>query len=257
MHKTFLEFNDRAIAAGIQKGAPALAGHLRSTADRLNELAKNSAEESEGEEDENESVRSVQPVATESRSRRQGGRLGLEPVSILGYQATYGEEEEEEEEDAGEIAAPPAQFALANRLPLSDLAGTESMQQLRNEVPKSKTQRLDNNIRPVLSQQNWVGVLDKDMEPPLRSKQLYLDGHSSVPFSPIDPPLASDVTPLPAENSPYRSPSLNSSGGPPTPESIGVHWPDEAYSIRSDNFWNKTTNVSKASDTDMKEAFDD
>lgn len=257
MHKTFLEFNDRAIAAGIQKGAPALAGHLRSTAERLNELAKNSAEESEGEEDENESVRSVQPVAAESRSRRQGGRLGPEPVSILGYQATYGEEEEEEEEDAGEIAAPPAQFALANHLPLSDLVGTESMQQLRNEVPKSKTQRLNNNIRPVPTQQNWVDVLDKDMEQPLRSKQLYLDGHSPVPFGPIDPPLASGMTPLPAKNSPYRSPSPNSSGGPPTPESIDGHWPDEAYSIRSDDFWDKTTNVSKASDSDMNEAFDD
>ena len=107
MHKTFLEFNDRAIAAGIEKGAPALAGQLRSTAERLSELAKNSTEDSEGEEDENDTVRSVQPVAAEPRSRRQGGGLGSERVSMLGYQATFGEEEEDEE-DAGEIVAPPA-----------------------------------------------------------------------------------------------------------------------------------------------------
>ncbi len=253
MHKTFLDFNDRAIASGIQKGAPALAGHLKSTAERLSELAKNSAEESDVEEDENDLGRSVQPVAAGPRSRRQGKELGPEPASMLGYQTTFGEEEDEEEEDAGEIAAPPAQFELDNNLPLSDWTGTE-MQQLRNEGPKSNARGL-NNIRPV--QQNWVDVLDNNIEQFLRNRGLYLDGQYSVAFDPIDPSLGSEETPLPAVNSPYRSPSLNSSGGPHTPESTDVYWLNKPYSGGNHIFWNETTNVSEASDMDMTNSFDD
>ena len=255
MHKSFLEFNDRAIAAGIQKGAPALAGHLRSTAERLSELAKNSTEESEVEEDEHDSMRSVQPMAAKPSSRRQGGSLGQEPVSMLGYQATYGEEDEEEE-DAGEIAAPPAHFELDNHLPLSEWTGTENMQQLRNEDPQLHPQSL-NNIRPVPNQQKWIDVLDDHIEQFLRSKGLYLDGQYSVPFDPTDALLGSQVTPLSAVNSPYCSPSLNSSEGPHTPESTDGHWAHEAYSSRNDGFWVESTNVSIASDMDMKGSFDD
>ena len=255
MHKTFLDFNDRAIAAGIQKGAPALAGHLRSTAERLGELAKNSNEESEAEEDEHDSMRSVQPMAAKPRSQRQGGAVGQEPVSMLGYQATFGEEEDEEEEDAGEIAAPPAHFELDHHLPLSEWTGTENMQQLRNEDPKSNPQSLD-DIRPLLNQQKWVDVLDDNIEQFLRSKGLYLDGQYSVPFDPTDAPLGPQVAPLSAVSSPYCSPSLHSSEGPHTPESTDGHWPNEAYSTRNDKFWNESTNVSKASDRDMEEAFD-
>ncbi len=257
MHKTFLEFNNRAIASGIQKGAPALAGHLKSTAERLSELAKNSTEDSDVEEDENDHGRTVQPVATESRSRKQGRGLGPEPVSMMGYQATFGEEEEdEEEEDAGEIAAPSE---LDNILPLSDWTGTESMQQLRNEGPKSNTQGF-NNITPVDPQQNWVDVLDSNIEQFLRSKGLYLDGQYSEPFGPINPTLGSEEASLPAVNSPYYSPSLVSSGEPQTPESTDVHWPNEAYSSRNHILLKKTTKVSKAldmDDMDMSDSFDD
>lgn len=256
MHKTFLDFNDRAIAAGIQKGAPALAGHLRSTAERLSELAKNSNEESEVEEDEHDSMRSVQPMAAKARSQRQGGALGQEPVSMLGYQATLGEEEDEEEEDAGEIAAPLAYSELDYHLPLSEWTGTENMQQLRNEDPKSNPQSLD-NTRPLLNQQKWVDVLDDNIEQFLRSKGLYLDGQYSVPFDPTDAPLGLQVTPLSAVSSPYCSASLYSSEGPYTPESTDGHWPNEAYSSRHDNSWNESANVSKASDRNMKESFDD
>ena len=255
MHKTFLEFNDRAIAAGIQKGAPALAGQLRSTAERLNELAKNSTEESEGEEDENDTVRSVQPLAPEPRSRRQGGGSGPEPVSMLGYQATFGEEEDEEE-DAGEIAAPPAQCELDNRLPLSKWTGTEDIQQLRNKGPKSNIRRL-HNVKPTPYQPKWVDVLDSNIEQFLRSKGLYLDGQCSVPFDAVTPPLGSEVTSNPAVSSPCCSPSLYSSGGPQTPQSIDGHWPDEAYSSGNDKFWSETRSICKASDRDMEESFND
>ena len=130
------------------------------------------------------------------------------------------------------------------------------MQQLRNEGPKSTTQGL-NDVRPVLTQRHWVNVLDNDMERFLRSKGLYIDGQCSVPFGPVDPPLASAVTSLPAGSSPYCSPSLNRRGGPDTPDSIDGHWPNETYSGRNDNFWNETTSVSKASAMDMTESFDD
>ncbi|CAD6593266.1 MAG: hypothetical protein ASARMPREDX12_006966 [Alectoria sarmentosa] len=256
MHKTFLEFNDRAIASGIQKGAPALAGHLKSIAERLGELAKNSTEESDGEEDENDPGRSIQPVAAEPSSRRQGRELGLEPTSMLGYQTTFGEEEDEEEEDAGEITIPPAQL---DNLPLSDRLGTEYMQQLRSENPKPNTRGI-NHVRPV--QQNWVDVMDNNIEQFLRSKGLYVDGQYSVAetfgyVGPTDPSLGSEETPLPAVKSPYRSPSINSSGGPHTPQSTDAHGPNEPYLRGHHLFWNDTTNVSKASHMDMNVSFDD
>ena len=253
MHKTFLEFSDRAIASGIQKGAPALAGHLQSTAERLSELAKNSTEESDVEEDEIDSTRSVQPMAAENRNRRQGRVSGLEPASMLGYQTTFGEEDEEEEEDAGEIAAPPVQSDLDNHLPLSDWTGTENMQQLRSEDTKSTTWG-QNSIRPV--RQGWVSNLDNNIEQFLRSKGLYLDGQYSAAFGPVDPSLGSEEISLPAVSSPYRSPSLNSSRGPHTPESIDAHWRTEPYSNGNHIFWNETTNVPKASGVDINDSFD-
>ena len=255
MHKTFLEFNDRAIASGIQKGAPALAGYLKVTAERLNELAKNSTEESDAEEDENDAGRSIRPVAPEPRSRPQGRVLGPGAGSALGYQAGFGEEEDEEDEDAGEIAAPSVPFQLDNLLPLSDWTGTENIQQLRNKGPQSNTQGR-NNIRPVPARHNLVDVLDNKVEQFLRSKGLYRDGQYSVPFSPIDPSLGSDEKSLASMSSPYYSPSLNSSGGPHTPRSTDVHWPNETYSRRNHIFSNESTNVPKTSDTDMGDYFD-
>lgn len=253
MHKTFLEFNDRAIALGIQKGAPALAGHLKTTAEKLSELAKNSTEDSDIEEDENDPRRSLQPMVAEHRSQRQGRELGPEPASMLGYQTTFGEEEDEEEEDAGEIAAPPAQSDLDNHLPLSNWAGTENMQQLRSERSKSTTWG-QNNIRPM--RQDWVNALDNNIEQFLRSKGLYLDGQYSTAFGPIDPSLGSEEKSLPAVSSPYHSPSLSGSGGPHTPESIDAPWRDDSYSNRNRMFWNESTNVSKASDVDINDFFD-
>lgn len=255
MHKTFREFNDRAITSGIQKGAPALAGHLHSTAERLNELAKHGTEESDVEEDENDPERSVQAMAAGTRSRRRGMEAGPEAASMLGYRTTFGEEEDEEEDDAGEIAAPPAQFELDNSLSLSDWTGTEDMQQLRNECPKSNSWGL-NSVRPV--QQKWVDVLDNNIEQFLRSKGLYVDGQYSEAFSHIDPSLSSEETPLPAMNSSYHSPSLNSSGGPHTPESTDAHWPNGPYSSGNHTFWNEISG-SKASgmDIDIDSSFDD
>ena len=245
MQKTFLEFNDRAVASGIQKGAPALAGHLKSTAERLSELAKSSAEESDVEEDENDPGRSVQPKAAQSRS----GRQGPEPVSMLGYQATFGEEEDEEEEDAGEIAAPPARVLLDNHLPLSGWTGTETMQQLRSKDPNPSTRGLNNNIKPV--QQGWVDVLDISIEQFLRSKGLFLDGQFSVASGPHDPSLGSEERAL------LSSPSLNSSGGPQTPDSTDASWPNEPYPCAHQSFWNENTNALRVSDMDTNDFFED
>ena len=253
MQKTFLEFNDRAIALGIQQGAPALAGYLQTTAEKLSELAKNSTEDSDIEEEENDPTSSVQPMAAEHRSQPQGRELGPEPASMLGYQTTFGEEEDEEEEDAGEIAAPPAQSDLDNHLPLSDWAGTENMQQLRSEGSKSTTWG-QNNTRPM--RRDWVNVLDNNIEQFLRSKGLYLDGQYSTAFGPIDPSIGLKGNSLPAVSSPYYSPSLNSSGGPHTPESINAPWRNNSNSNGNHMFWNESTNVSKASGVDTDDSFD-
>ena len=245
MQKTFLEFNDIAIASGIQKGAPALAGHLKSTAERLSELAKSSAEESDVEEDENDPGRSVQPIAAQSR----GGRQGPGAVSMLGYQATYGEEEDEEEEDAGEIAAPPARVLLDNHLPLSEWTGTETMQQLRSKDPNPSTRGLNNNIKPV--QQGWVDVLDHSIEQFLRRKGLFRDGQFSVASGSLDTSLGSEERAL------LSSPSLNSSGGPRTPDSTDASWPVEPYPGAHQSLWNEKTKALRTSGMDTNGFFAD
>ena len=241
MQKTFLEFNDIAVASGIQKGAPALAGHLKSTVERLSELAKSSTEESDVEEDENDPRRSVQPIAAQSR----GGRQGPEPVSMLGYQATFGEEEDEEEEDAGEIAAPSARVLRDNHLPLSEWTETETMQQLRSKDPSPSTRGLNKNTTPVL--QSWVDVLDNSIERFLRRKGLILDG----PFSgPNERSLGSE------ERAILSSPSLNSSAGPHTPDSTDASWPIEPYPCAHQSFWNEETNALRVSGMDPTDFFE-
>ena len=244
MQKTFLEFNDIAIASGIQKGAPALAGHLKSTVERLSELAKSSTEESDVEEDENDPGRSVQPIAAQSR----GGRQGPEPVSMLGYQATFGEEEEdEEEEDAGEIAAPSARVLLDNHLPLSEWTETETMQQLRSKDPNPSTRAPIKTTKPVV--QGWVDVLDSSIVRFLRRKGIFLDGQFSIASGPHDPSLGCE------EKAILNSPSLNSSGGPHTPDSTDASWPIEPYPYAHQSFWNET-NALKVSGMDTNDFFE-
>lgn len=244
MQKTFLEFNDIALASGIQKGAPALAGHLKSTVERLSELAKISTEESDVEEDENDPGRSVQPTAAQSR----GGRQGPEPVSMLGYQATFGEEEDEEEEDAGEIAAPSARVLLDNHLPLSEWTETETVQQLRSKDPNSSTRGLNKNTKPV--PQGWVDVLDNSIEPFLRRKGLFPDGQFLIASGPNDPTLGSEG------RANLSSPSLNSSGGPHTPDSTDASWPIEPYPCAPQSFWNVETNALSVSGMDTNDFFE-
>ena len=244
MQKTFLEFNDIALASGIQKGAPALAGHLKSTVERLSELAKSSTEESDVEEDENDPGRSAQPIAAQSR----GGRQGPEPVSMLGYQATFGEEEDEEDEDAGEIAAPSARVLLDNHLPLSEWTETETMQQLRSKDPNSTTKGLNKNTKPV--PHGWVDVLDNSIERFMRRKGLFLDGQFSIASGPHDPSLGSE------ERANLSSPSLNSSGGPHTPDSTDASWPIDPYPCAHQSFWNEETTALRVSGMDTNDFFE-
>lgn len=141
MNKAFLDFNEKAIAAGIQKGAPPLAKQLELTAERMSEFAKNSKHESDNEEEENEPSLSAQTVEIGQErapnSRRRAAGSGTTPVSILGYQTTI---EEEHDDYDGEIAhqdpAPPAQL---DQFLLSDWTATEAIQLSRNDFPQPTT----------------------------------------------------------------------------------------------------------------------
>lgn len=138
MHKTFLAFNDKAIASGIQTGNPVLAKHLNAAAERLADLAKNSVHQSDAEDEEPEANLSAQVAEGHERrqrdDRRTGERSGSDHVPMLGYQTTF----DEEDDDDGEIARQiPASQAQLDSLPLSDWTATESLQQFPLEIPTS------------------------------------------------------------------------------------------------------------------------
>ena len=138
MNKAFLDFNEKAVAAGIQKGAPPLAKQLELTAERISELAKNSKHESDNEEEENEPNLSTQTVEIGQErapnSRRTAAGSGTTPASMLGYQTTF--EEEPEDYDGETAHQDPASPAELDQFPLSDWTATEAMQQYRNDFPQ-------------------------------------------------------------------------------------------------------------------------
>ena len=135
MNKAFLDFNEKAIAAGIEKGAPPLAKHLEMTAERICELAKNSKQGSDNEEEENDPNLSGQAVdlgeGRSANSRRTAAGSGPSPASMLGYQTTF---EEEPGDYDGEITHQnPAPSAQLDQFLSSDWTGTEVMQQYQND----------------------------------------------------------------------------------------------------------------------------
>ena len=150
MNKTFIDFKDKAVGAGIEAGQPALAEELRLTADRLTELARSSIHDTDLEEDEAGPTQSietsgsrkveqadvVQQAARSRRPRREGVVDPREPASMWGYSTTF-----EQEEDDGEIAQlNPIQGAqLDSETCLSGWNATESMQQNRTKVHETSS----------------------------------------------------------------------------------------------------------------------
>ncbi|KAL2039285.1 hypothetical protein N7G274_007953 [Stereocaulon virgatum] len=140
MNKAFLEFSEKAFAAGIQKGAPALAKQLALTADLISGLAKNSKHESDNEE-ENEPNLSAQTIKAghekASSSRRTKAGSGTTPASMLGYQTTF--EEEPDDYDGKIIHQYSALIAHLDPFPLSDWTTTEAVQQYQNDLLQPTT----------------------------------------------------------------------------------------------------------------------
>lgn len=137
MHKAFQDFQEKAIAGGIQKGAPSLAKHLDTTAERISELVKISKHEPNSEEEELHPNLSTppgeNPENSASNSRRTVAAMSSNPAPVLGYQAAY---EEEPDDYDGEIAhQDPAPSAQLDQIPLSEWTATETMQQNQSNLP--------------------------------------------------------------------------------------------------------------------------
>ena len=137
MHKTFRDFREKAIAGGIQKGAPSLAKHLDTAAERISELVKISKYEPNNEEEEHNPNPSTPPVEnienSASNSRPTVAAVSPNPTPVLGYQTAY---EEEPDDYYGETAHQnPAPSAQLDQIPLSDWTATETMQQNQGSLP--------------------------------------------------------------------------------------------------------------------------
>lgn len=138
MNSTFMNFNARANASGIQNGNTALAKHLKSTADRLADLASSSTHDSDAEEEDVDRVLSTQTLDVDEgrqpQSRRTATASGSsDRVPMLGYQTTF---DEGADDDDGEIA----RRALASEnpldgVPLLDWTATEELQQYQVQMP--------------------------------------------------------------------------------------------------------------------------
>lgn len=136
MQKTFLVFNDRAIASGIQGGNPPLAKQLGTTAEHLADLAKNSAHESDAEDDEHDATLSAEMADGAEQSQLTTKKTvdctHSDNVPTLGYESTI---DVEADDDDGEISRKAMAFqAPLESLPLSDWTATEVMQRSQVDV---------------------------------------------------------------------------------------------------------------------------
>ena len=160
MHKTFLAFSETAIACGIQRAEPTVARNLKTTADRMAELASNAAHVDAEEEDLDQSLPTP---TTEAKGRRPKERQSnTSPISnqppVLGYHTTF-EDDGEAADDDGETARlssvmPPPQL---QNFPVQGWTSTEAMQQYQIDGPAPE----NNSIWPSENvQQYQVPTLD-------------------------------------------------------------------------------------------------
>ena len=137
MHKVFMDFREKAIAGGIQKGAPSLAKDLDTAAERISELLKTSKQKPNNEDEELNPDRPTPPVdITEnstSNSRRTAAVMGSNRASVLGYQTTF---EEEPDDYDGETAHQDlGRSAQLDQIPLWDWTAAEAMQRYQSNPP--------------------------------------------------------------------------------------------------------------------------
>ena len=137
MHKTFQDFREKAIAGGIQKGAPSLAKYLDTTAERMLELVKSSKHDSNNEDEEPNTNVSTPPVEAAENSASNSNRtvavMSSNSAPVLGYQTAY--EEEPDDYDGETAHQDPAPSTQLDQIPLSDWTATEAMQQNQRNLP--------------------------------------------------------------------------------------------------------------------------
>lgn len=261
MHKTFLDFTTKAISSGIEIGAPALARQLKSTAVKLAELAKSSADDSDGKENKKDPSSSTQAPVGERQNRRPLRASETEPVSMLGYEVTHSEEEEDEEDDNGEIAPtnpiPAAQ--LDSNLPPLDWTTTETVQQLQDKAPAASLHGLDaiSLVKAHLSELP-ENIPENRFEQYLRRQGLYLDHQYFVVEVPeLDEQTASLSEMQKFSENSQRSSSRGSKGARRTPQDAELDWPFESLLYSGVNFWSGNTKIPSTPDVDMEFEFND
>lgn len=217
----FLAFEDRAKTSRIQSKDPELMRHLESAAERLAGLVKNSAQESDAEE-ESDRILSAEVAddheMTQTTDIQSAQRSGSEHVPMLGYQTIF---DEETGNDDGETARQAsAQLAAQQSLPLLDLNTTEAMQQPQSKFPAAggvHSNDFGQLQDPVATSSNDItllganGMLQDGLrvtndgtvqnQRPFSEFQPEVDGQRKAP-NPIAKPLSDMLTlPLPATHS--------------------------------------------------------
>ena len=165
VHKVFLDFREKAVAGGIQKGAPGLAKHLDTAAERISELVKTSKHEPHNEDEELNPSPSTPPVEiaenSTSNSRRKAAVMGSNRAPMLGYQTTFEEEPDDYDgETAHQDLAPSTQL---DQIPLSDWTAAEAMQQYQSNPP-DEAEAMGDIIKPMQQYQVEIPARTIDLQ---------------------------------------------------------------------------------------------
>lgn len=217
----FLAYENRTRASSIHSKDPELMRHLESAAERLAGLVKNSALESDAEE-ESDRILSADVAeghgSTQTTNYHSVERTRSEHVPMLGYQTIFDEEANNDDGETARQASAP--LAAPQRLPLLDWNATEAIQQPQPEFPAEGD--IQGNIlgqlqQPIAPSRNDVTLLgangmlqdglrmtndDTDQnQPPCSDSRPGVKGQRQPP-QPVLKPLSDILTlPLPASYS--------------------------------------------------------
>ena len=136
MRNAFLAFNDKALALGIQDGSPRLAEQLRITVNRLDELAKSKAIDSNVEEEEQDQLLEAESRdlgETRAQLRQTKDSSGSTRVPAFGYSGIIHEEADDDDGETAQKA--PVTQTLFEDSSSSNWISTEIMQQHQTTTP--------------------------------------------------------------------------------------------------------------------------
>ena len=134
---TFLVFNSQAAASGIESTSPALAQQLQLASARMSELARNSAQESEQEDDDLEKALSARSVESMISEQAEGQIPATNSGSTWGYQTFYEVGDADGEIDGENTQRTSTSQVQPVRPHVPLWTGAEIMQQHQNEPPGS------------------------------------------------------------------------------------------------------------------------